>query len=761
MQAFLVRIDTDAVPHYPKAMTELALPAGSLQAALVAFAEGADAVYLGMKSFSARKMATNFSFEELAKLRQAALSQDKKIYITVNTLIDDSQLAEAINTLKQLAFIGCDGIIVQDLGLVHIIRNQFPSLPLHASTQLAVHTIDGVRELARLGFERVVLARELTIEEIKTIRKACPDVQLKVFIHGALCYSFSGLCMASEQLCGRSANCGACAQICRNYFSVSADTEAGNVLSPVPDGQRDGWFFSMSDLKAGPVVKQLEELGIESLKIEGRMKSPAYTALATRYYRALLDGDDDTTELDEALSIVFSRRQTAGWLAGYGRTKQDFSIRRSPTLGSTSYPSHRGLKAGTILLVKEGRALVRLERRLSLRDGLMYFTKGTKEPVETVKFGLSQLINQQGKSITEAYAGETVYINLPFSNALPKAGELLMVISRHDQNTALLGEALAVVKKPVDMKITIEQGGLALASDQGEQFFSFEVSKAKKPQQTAANLTQIFSQSDTSFFTLGSLTVENHTKYAIEDVFLPLSSLKAARRAWYESLDRNLAQFLTSKSESMPVADKQEMEKLPLRSLMQTTQTLPFLDLKLLRRKTEEGATLASLLFTFEDRLLLPLSPVMFDEKQFLSDLDFLVDALHKEGVLQQVRFGLNNIGQLPYFREHQLPCYIDIYLYLANSESAKLMLSSGLELRGGYLWLERHRGDFSTWPFTPALVEDSFKPPLFISRSCFRHDSLMLGCEGCPRRGSWYVKGDKDRYKVLVEDCITYLVKA
>ncbi len=125
------------------------------------------------------------------------------------------------------------------------------------------------------------------------------------------------------------------------------------------------------------------------------------------------------------------------------------------------------------------------------------------------------------------------------------------------------------------------------------------------------------------------------------------------------------------------------------------------------------------------------------------------------------MRFGLNNIGQAFYFRKNQLACFFDIYFYLANNEAAKLALSMGLDSKGGYLWMERSEGDFSTWPFTPAIVETSFKPPLFISRSCFRHDSLMLSCEGCPHRGSWYVKGDKDRYKVLVEDCITYLVRA
>jgi len=668
---------------------------------------------------------------------------------------------ELLSTLKQIAFIGCDGIIVQDLGLVHIIRQQFPSLSLHGSTQLAVHTVQGVRELVRLGFERVVLARELTFEEIKHIREACPDVELKVFIHGALCYSFSGLCMASEQLCGRSANCGACAQICRNHFSVSADLEVKAALSPIPEGQRDGWFFSMSDLKAGPLVKELEKLGIESLKVEGRMKSPAYTSLAGRYYRAILDGNSDTKELDEALSIVFSRRQTAGWLAGYGRTGQDFSIRRDPTLGSTSFPSHRGLKAGTILLVKEGRAMVRLERRLSLRDGLMYFMQGKREPVEAVKFGLPQLLDQRGKSITEAYAGQTVEINLPDASVLPSAGEHLMVISRHDQNTALFSESLPLVKKPVDMSIVIGHEGLTLSSSQGTQFFPLPVSRAKKRQETEANLTQIFSQSDTSYFTLGTLTVDNQTSYGMDELFLPLSALKAARRAWYESLDRNLAQFFTSTTECKTHVDKQEMESLPPRSLLQTRDPLPFLDLKQLRRKSEQGEAIASLLFPFEDRLFLPLSPVMFNEQQFFEDLDYLVAAMQEEGVLEHVRFGLNNIGQASYFRKNQLACFFDIYFYLANNEAAKLALSMGLNVKGGYLWMERHELDDSTWPFTPAVVEETFKPPLFISRSCFRHDSLMLSCEHCPHRGSWYVKGDKERCKVLVEDCITYLVRA
>ncbi len=742
-------------------MTELALPAGSLQSALAAFSEGADAVYLGMKSFSARKMAVNFTLEDLAKLRQIALSQEKKIYVTVNTLADDSQLLELLSTLKQIAFIGCDGIIVQDLGLVHIIRQQFPSLSLHGSTQLAVHTVQGVRELVRLGFERVVLARELTFEEIKHIREACPDVELKVFIHGALCYSFSGLCTASEQLCGRSANCGACAQICRNYFSVSPDPEVSSALSPIPKTVRDGWFFSMSDLKAGPLVKELEKLGIESLKVEGRMKSPAYSGLAARYYRSILDGKQEDEAADEALSIVFGRRQTKGWLGDYGRKSQDFSPRKTATLGSVSYPGHRGLKAATIVLVKEEKAVIRVERTISIHDGLMYFIKSSKGPVDAIKFGVYQLQDQQGRNITEATAGMTVQVNLKNGYASPRTGELLYLVSRHDHNPALVSETLPPVKKPIDVQLVISDSRLTLMGGGEEASYDIPVSLAKKPQDTFANLRTILDQSDTSYFSLGTLTVENKTGHELSNLFMPLSALKAMRRNWYELLDRNLAQYFTSSEAIAPIIDKHSTENLPPRSVLQGIDKLPFLDLKLLRQKVEQGEELRSLLFSFEEILYLPLSPVMFNEGQFFTDLDFLVAKMKEEGFFDRVRIGLNNIGQISYFRETQIACFFDIYLYLANSEAANLALTLGLNFKGAYLWMERHEGDFTTWPFIPTIVEATYTPPLFISRSCFRHDSLMLSCEGCPHKGSWYVKGDKDRYKVLVEDCITYLVRA
>ncbi len=750
-------------------MTELALPAGSLQAALVAFKEGADAVYLGMRNFSARKEATNFSLEDLSKIKQLANEQDKKIYVAVNTLIDDFQLPEVLKTLRQVAFIGCDGIIVQDLGVAALIKKEFPSLELHGSTQLATHTIEGVRELQRLGFTRVVLARELTLQEIQIIRDACPDIELKVFIHGALCYGFSGLCTASEQLCGRSANCGACAQICRSWFSLEADPSQSAALSPTPKGKETGWYFSMSDLKAGEVAKKLDEMGIDSLKVEGRMKGPSYTLAASRYYRSVLDGtasEEEKQYLDEALSIVFARRQTRGWLADYGRSGHNFEVRTAPTLGSTSYPGHRGIPAAQIKVVKKDYAIVTALHDISIRDGLMFFTKGTKDPIEAVKFSLSGIFDQNGRSLSTAYKGETVEVDLPVKGPLPHAGETLFLISLHDQNPALQTESIPTTKHPLDTVVEVLEKELILTTAfEGKTIchtYEIEVNKAKKEQDLQQHLQNVFSQSDTSYFGLGTITYENKTGLEDNQVFLPLSWLKAIRRDWYACLDNELARWMTEDAEPLAEPSKVEKELLPSREKLCTKDGLPYLDIGLLAKQFAEKKKPEGILFLENDLFYLPLCPVMLDEVQFFKDLNSVITYLGIEGYLERTRIGLNNMGQLNWARiQKSVPCFFDIYLPLGNAESAKMALDLLPELSGAYLWMERDQYEEAKWPFTPTKVGSEFAPPLFISRSCFRHDSLMLSCEGCPLKGSWYVKQQNHRYHVMVNDCITTVVKA
>ncbi|MBQ6413081.1 MAG: U32 family peptidase, partial [Ruminococcus sp.] len=262
---------------------------------------GADAVYVGAKAFSARASAHNFDAEELAECVRYCHRRGVKVHLALNTLIFDVEMADALELVKTAAAADIDALIIQDLGLVSLIKKMVPDLPLHASTQLSVHTPYGVKALYEMGFERVVLSRELSLDEIKEIREACPEVELEVFVHGALCMCVSGQCYFSAMLGGRSANRGMCAQPCR---------------LPMKYGDNDH-ALSLKDNGSLHYLRELQDIGIASAKIEGRMKRPEYVAAATLAAREARDLGFITEKAQERLRSVFSRTGfTDGYLRG-------------------------------------------------------------------------------------------------------------------------------------------------------------------------------------------------------------------------------------------------------------------------------------------------------------------------------------------------------------------------------------------------------------------------------------------------------------
>jgi putative protease len=746
-------------------MTELLLPAGGLQAGLAAFEGGADAVYLGFSRFSARKEAKNFSFEEFAKLTSYARDHKKKIIVAINTLVGDDDLDQVLPLIRRAAFLGCDGVIVQDLGVASIIHDQFPTLKLHASTQMAVHTVQGVKMMEQLGFEQVVLSRELTLEEIRTIRNECPSIKLEVFIHGAMCYGFSGLCMASEKFCGRSANGGACAQICRSWFQISKDELKPAELTPQPIN-RSGWWLSMSDLDGTKAVKELVEMGIDSLKVEGRMKGPAYTLAAARYYRALLDGEEaaHTEELRKELQTVFARRQTGGWLADYGRDGQDFTERKAPTLGSTSFPRHRGLKIGTVREIRNGMPVLTLQEPLALRDGIQYFVASEEEPIGVVQYGLGQMFDAYNHFAPEAQNGMTVAIAIPEGATPPVVGQELFVISRHDQTLPIMGKDLKPEKVNLDTEITLEEGKITIETrldyrgKRVRKIYPLVMERAQKPRSLEETLHEIFQESDQSFFSLGRFSVSNRTGLPDDGIFLPLSKIKAVRRDWYATMDQLLTSWLDAPYDR-PAPKPHQAEILPERNLLSTSRAIPWLDIHELAdlEKPEER------MYKVMGRFYCPLPPVTFTEEALWQDLETVVKKLQDDDALSSVRFGLNNVSQIRWAQAHpSCMVFADIYMYLSNAAAASLLSSLLPEnLTGGYLWLETQSFHQAEWPFTPSVVNPSFNIPLFISRSCFRHDSLLLSCEHCPRQGSWYISQQDRKLHVMVKDCMTVITQA
>lgn len=336
---------------------EVLAPAGdeaSLQAAIQA---GADAVYFGLEQFNARARASNFSSERLAETVAEMHRSGVKAYVTLNTLVFDSELPALEKTIRTCAAAGVDAVIVQDLGVAQLVKRIAPSMPIHASTQMTCTDADSVAFAQELGAHRVIVARELSVQDIAQIR-AHSQVELEVFVHGALCVAYSGQCLTSEAIGGRSANRGACAQSCRLPYDLIVDGE-------VRDTGDNAYLLSPQDLEASSVVQQLSDLGVSSLKIEGRLKGPAYVAATTQLYRAALDGVQELEPLRTDAAQTFSRGNGPGFLAGIDH--QHFVEGRGC--------DHRGVLVGQCLGIEQHRTRtwmkVRTERALALGDGLI------------------------------------------------------------------------------------------------------------------------------------------------------------------------------------------------------------------------------------------------------------------------------------------------------------------------------------------------------------------------------------------------------
>ena len=285
---------------------ELLAPAGTPEALDAAIGEGADAVYLGLKNFNARLRSANFAFSQFEAATESLHKLGKKIYVTVNTVFEQREADRMYQLLQYLEKVGPDGIIVQDLGVIKLASEHFSGLHLHASTQMNIGSANGANFLSRYNFKRVVLSRELSLAEIKSVR-ASTNVELETFVHGALCVSASGLCLFSSYLGGRSANRGACTQACRRLFKA--------------DDNDDGYFFSPDDLQLVDQVPDLVEAGVTSLKIEGRMKSSEYVGTVVAAYRYMLDNwrfdrERATVKARSILQGDFARRKTTFWFDG-------------------------------------------------------------------------------------------------------------------------------------------------------------------------------------------------------------------------------------------------------------------------------------------------------------------------------------------------------------------------------------------------------------------------------------------------------------
>ena len=524
---------------------ELLAPAGNFETALTAFAAGADAVYCGLTDFSARAFADNLTLEDLKNLLRYVRApgtpgaRPRRVYVTFNTVIDEDNFESAVEQLARLDESRPDALIVQDIGVARVCRKHFPDLELHASTQLVAHNLEGVLALRELGFRRVVLARELSLEEVVSIAKRCGDTELEVFIHGALCYSISGLCLFGAMEKGRSGNRGKCPYCCRLPY---ADAEGGKTLA-----------FSMKDLRLGEDVRKLAEAGVASLKIEGRMKSALYVASVTRYYRQLLGQGAEpcrrpVTVAD--LETVFSRRTTELYFNGAPKRGVSVSPIDPTSLG------HLGAEIGVVKHVtkdREGRSWLRFHtaRGLEKHDGLQFEAMVDGKHVGMGVVEMRQAISR--RPVFEVNAGVDVEVLLPTESAVEKGDpDLAKLLKPGMKIYCSMSNAVkrlfpAPSFRPsdypggiaVDVEVTLAKGEIAVAAKPDGRSLppltcriACELQPAKSPEKTYAGVKKAFSKLGETDYRLGALTVND-----AESLFAPMSVLNDLRRDLVERLD--------------------------------------------------------------------------------------------------------------------------------------------------------------------------------------------------------------------------------
>ncbi|OAT79383.1 DUF3656 domain-containing U32 family peptidase [Desulfotomaculum copahuensis] len=425
---------------------ELLAPAGSKEALVAAVQNGADAVYLGGRMFNARHSAANFDDRELARAVEYAHVRGVKVHVTVNILLAEHELPEALRFLHFLQRTGVDAVIVQDTGLSVLARRVLPELPLHASTQMTIHNRPAVEKLQSLGFARVVLAREMELADIAAIKKNT-GAELEVFIHGALCVCYSGQCLLSSMIGGRSGNRGRCAQPCRMRYTLVDDSGR-----PVADPRREGeYLLSPRDLNLSEHIPALIRAGIDSFKIEGRMKRPEYVATVIRIYRQLIDravsrGDYSLNpEETRDLAQIFNRDFTTGYF--FGRPGYD--------LMSYKRPNNRGLLLGRVRRYDRAarRVELALDDPLRVGDGLeVWVSAGGRVGSEVHEIWLN------GRRVDQAPAGSLVQV--PFNGHIHPGDR---VFKTHD--AALMERAAATFtsdretrKTPLDFYVRARVG---------------------------------------------------------------------------------------------------------------------------------------------------------------------------------------------------------------------------------------------------------------------------------------------------------------
>jgi len=758
---------------------EILAPVGGREQFFAALNSGADSVFLGLKKFNARSRAENFSIEDLESLVPIAHRYGMKVLVTMNILIKEEELPEVIQTLADLERVSVDAVIVQDLGVARIIRRHFPGLRMHASTQLAVHNVAGVMEAARLGFKRVVLARELTAEEIKRISRAT-DVELEVFCHGSLCYSYSGLCFFSGAADSRSGNRGECAYTCREPYKVVS--EPGH-----------GFLFSMRDLDTSHKLDQMVLAGVHALKIEGRKKDAQYVSSVVKLYRKKLDEhfkrstlrDNAPPMAKEGLPAEAAIRKDMQLSFQRQTTSFFFEGRYHENVIDLNSPTHHGVRIGVIEKIKGHTIEVVLEDDLEKYDGLkiipvnkLYHAKpqdgdSTQSDLEglakryenrEIAFSLRDM-SFKGRRVFEAHRGMRIEIEVSGASKGLSVGDVLYKARSNNLKTRVerlsgvpVGERLRPMI-PVQMMISmkrLDDGAVAVNATvlrSGEQIANasncFSQLAVREKGDLVSDIKDVFTIFGDQGVYCESLAVRTDQEY-----FVAKSVLKDLKKQLGIDLKSNIESLHSARAAkahselSVSDAPRESDGAVAFSVKIDRLDYLPWICEILAKNK------IAEVIFEPKKMFLPGVKPEMFlhplQEFEAASGVTVrlalptvvrawdepLLEVWFKAALAAGFnRYEVGNIGAFELLRKFNLPVndvVSDFTLYAMNQESTKQLAELGVSRAALSIEDDAHSlaGLLSAWPqnvFPEVILYKDTS--LFVAEAC----SLTALHNGCP----------------------------
>ena len=626
---------------------ELLAPVGSFEALKAAVQNGANAVYLGGKDFGARASANNFDRDELKEAVKYAHIRGVQVFVTTNTLRKENEIEDFLEYAKFLYDIDVDAIILQDIGMARLIKRELPDFELHASTQMVAHSLEDVKYLESVGFDRVVLAREVTVEEIKYICDNC-KADIEVFVHGALCVCYSGQCLMSSMIGNRSGNRGRCAQPCRQRYEL-IDVYTGEVVNSNGD-----YLLSPRDLNAIEEIDKVIDAGVHSLKIEGRMKRPEYVATVIDGYRKTIDEYLATNKLnvsDETINdlyTIFNRKFTKGLLLGdVGKDMMNSQL-----------PNNQGLYVGTVVDYnkKAKRLKIKLANTLKKGDGI---NLGGGTIGRIIKNGNIETIGYKGETIELDFVGEARKGQIVFKTS---DSELM------DRVQATFTQDKEFVKNIIDAKITIKLGQKPILTlkDRHSNEATIEGDKiVEEAMKVALSKEKV----ETQLRKLGNTPYElDLLEIELDDnVSLPISLLNQMRRDCIELLDKERVSIKNRKYKNKIVKykpvlynrNKQQEISVKVKNLEQLESALECGVDRIYYEDTNTIDKAMSLAMKYNKK-------VIYSAPRIIRNKEYNHLAKANNAGVESVQVG--NYGSIDYFKDKKLN--IDYYLNAFNSET-------------------------------------------------------------------------------------------